>query len=160
MAYPNNNNTKYKNRNADYNGQKFANYQSSDLSSDDKKTIQKIIQDDKNAAELVIFAKEKANSLKSDDMSSSQLRNIFGEFRKIEAFWEKDKDSSQRRLRLVQPKLAYLKARDKKTGYFCAIMTEAIDNVFESKDRDKSFINCINLLEALVAYHKSIGGRE
>ncbi len=132
------------------------------LSSDDKNRIEQIILEDKKAEELVKFANEKAERLKRDDMSTSQLRNIFGEFRKIEAFWEMDPVGSQRRLRLLQPKLAYQKEREKKTAHFCEIMTYAIEQVLKDDQYDvsKKFRNCMNLMEAIVAYHKSIGGKD
>ena len=127
------------------------------LAADDKKMIREIILSDGTAELLVHYAESKAQALSKNGLTTNQLRNIFGEIRKIEALWEKGPDNAQRRLRLMQPKLAYQKARDDKTAEFCNIMTEAIDIVLDRKinmDINIRFRNCINLLEAIVAYHK------
>ena len=159
MAY-NPSNTNYGSRNTGYAGSQKSTAESTALSPDDKTMIKKIICEDDTAAELVKFADNKADRLVRDNLTTSQLRNIFGEFRKIEAFWEMDPTASQRRLRLLQPKLAYQQKREPKTEHFCAIMTEAIEQVFNSKDIDKGYRNCMNLMEAIVAYHKNKGGKD
>lgn len=156
MAY----NPNYNTRNSGYGNPQKPAAEKPELSSDDKNSIRRIITADDSAEELVKFSKNKAERLVKDGLTTSQLRNTFGEFRKIEAFWEKDKEVSKRRLRLLQPKLAYQQKREEKTGHFCAIMTESIEQIFQSNDIDKSFRNCMNLMEAIVAYHKSAGGRD
>ena len=131
------------------------------LSGEDIERIKRIILQDDNAEELVKFSDEKADVLAREGLTTSQLRNIFGEFRKIEAFWDKDKEVSKRRLQLLQPKLAYQQKRAPKTARFYAIMTEAIKDVFTpGADIDKSFRNCMNLMEAIVAYHKFHDGKD
>lgn len=148
----------YTNYNNSYNAKKP---EKPSLSGDDVTRIRKIILEDENAEELVRFSNEKAEQLVRDGLTTSQLRNIFGEFRKIEAFWDKDKETSKRRLQLLQPKLAYQQKREEKTARFCAIMTEAVKDVFtQGSDIDKGFRNCMNLMEAIVAYHKFHGGRD
>ena len=148
----------YTNYNNSYNAKKP---EKPSLSGDDVTRIRKIILEDENAEELVRFSNEKAEQLVRDGLTTSQLRNIFGEFRKIEAFWDKDKETSKRRLQLLQPKLAYQQKREEKTARFCAIMTEAVKDVFtQGANIDKGFRNCMNLMEAIVAYHKFHGGRD
>lgn len=148
MAYPNNN-TNFKRVEKRY------------VSDEDIVRIRKIILEDENAEELVKFSNEKAKIMADEGLTTSQLRNIFGEFRKIEAFWDKDKETSKRRLQLLQPKLAYQQKREEKTARFCAIMTEAVKDIFtQGADVDKGFRNCMNLMEAIVAYHKFHGGRD
>lgn len=148
MAYPNNN-TNFKRVEKRY------------ISDEDIVRIRKIILEDENAEELVKFSNEKAKIMADEGLTTSQLRNIFGEFRKIEAFWDKDKETSKRRLQLLQPKLAYQQKREEKTARFCAIMTEAVKDIFtQGADVDKGFRNCMNLMEAIVAYHKFHGGRD
>lgn len=143
------------------NGQKTTAPAAVRLSTEDKADIRKIILEDESAEVLVRFADAKADVMAGEGLSTSQLRNLFGEFRKIEAFWEKDKAASKRRLQLLLPKLAYQQKREEKTARFCDIMTEAIKDIFTpGADIDKGFRNCMNLMEAIVAYHKYHGGKD
>ena len=132
-----------------------------ELSTDDKYNIKKIILE--NDAEILVnFAKIKTEQMVKRGLTRSQLRNVFGEFRKIEAFWDNDNAASERRLLLLKPKLVYQRARKpKETGLFCDILTEAIDDTFtKGADIKNGFNNCVDLLEAIVAYHKLYGGKD
>lgn len=92
-------------------------------------------------------------------MTTSQIRNVFGEIKRIQAKGYKEEKSS---FLLLRPKIAYAEARVKaKSGRsriedFRKVMDEAHLAV---KD-EKSFQNFVDFMEATLAYHKAAGGRD
>lgn len=96
-------------------------------------------------------------------MTSSQIRNFFGEVRRIQAKVQVDGyDNNRTALLLLRPKLAYSQARVvSKVGrsritVFREVMDEALIEV-QNKDH---FQNFVDFLEATLAYHKFYGGRD
>ena len=92
-----------------------------------------------------------------DKLTTSQIRNIFGEVRKIEMEWNRNPERSWVRLQLLRPKLAYTakKANTNRAVIFQDVLSAAILNI-ESKD--ENFKRFVNLFEAILAYHKAHGG--
>jgi len=135
------------------------------LNPSDAQKIEKIIR--QNAPEtLVSFAAETGSQLVQDQMTSNQIRNIFGEARKIQARWRQDVDGSEARtsLILLKPKLVYQAARHSQVGRLKDVLTKAIDAVTDDQssaqiERER-FGNFMNLFEAVVAYHKAAGGKD
>lgn len=95
---------------------------------------------------------------KQSPLSTSQLRKFFGQIRKIQADLQLRKEFSKQELLLLKPKLAYQVGREKdehgKIKDFFEQLSTAIDHI-ENKDHFKNFIN---LVEAIVAYHKKYEG--
>lgn len=96
-------------------------------------------------------------------MTTSQIRNYFGEVRRIQAKVQVDGfDKNRTPFLLLQPKLAYAEARVKsKVGRsritsFRVIMDDA-HRAVKSIDH---FQNFVDFLEATLAYHKFYGGRD
>lgn len=131
----------------------------------DSEILRQIIQAG-DAEALVKSAEPFARALVSGGLKSSQLRNIFGEARKIQAKWRPDSESYRNDLILLKPKLAYQAARfrtrqsDPLTP-LTSVLSDAIDLAIQdrAKERDR-FQNFMNLFEAVVAYHKASGGDE
>jgi len=96
-------------------------------------------------------------------LTSSQLRRFFGALKRI-AIYGYSKEEYVKLLRL-KPMLAYAVGRDKdEKGYnktrisnFYEEISTAIDLM---KDKgEKEFKNFIQIVEAIVAYHKAAGGK-
>ena len=106
----------------------------------------------------------------NDALTTSQIRNYFGEVKGIQAKIRKE-DFNKHKVSflLLKPKLAYAEARAKSKGrggstmlsHFRAIMDKAHDAVLSSKSNQKeSFQRFVDFLEAVLAYHKVYGGKD
>lgn len=126
--------------------------------------IVKIIHYDEPEA-LVKLAENIGKRLALDDkLTTSQIRNIFGEARKIQSRWTIT-NSQRTALVLLQPKLAYQAARHRQVEYLKSCLTDAIQAVVsEGSDRDQKelerFRRFMDFFEAILAYHKASGGRD
>ncbi len=108
---------------------------------------------------LVDKAQQLGPELKRGELTTSQIRNIFGLIKKMER-----RDFSPDRLLLVKPKLAYAAARHNKAGLTTLknVLSDAIDVVVEADDQRvqaERFKQFVNLFEAILAYHREAGGK-
>jgi CRISPR-associated protein Csm2 len=89
-----------------------------------------------------------------EKLTTSQIRNIFGAIKKLE-----QKGFDETEFRLLKPHIAYAAARGKKgTKDLGEVLQEGINVVLNSTDKNKAFKNFFNFFEALLCYHKSVGG--
>ena len=100
-------------------------------------------------------------------LTTSQIRNIFGEVRRIEMNWSDGSPQADqeayRKIVLLQPKLAYQAQRERGSGVgelqqvlepcIVAIRGAALE------DRKRAFANFVDFFEAILAYHKAGGGK-
>ncbi len=112
--------------------------------------------------ELVAEANRFGREL-SSSLTTSQIRNIFGEVRSIEkevpVGAEKLPITVQRRLLMLKPKLAYQVGRfsnNKALRAFADTISKAIDLVGDDARRFHTFVD---LFEAILAYHRYYGGK-
>jgi len=96
-------------------------------------------------------------------LTTSQIRNIFGTVRQIEMSWtpratEQERKYAARQLILLKPKLAYQARRERGRGVqqLADVLIPAIDLVGEDRER---FQNFVNFFEAILAYHTAAGGQ-
>lgn len=97
-------------------------------------------------------------------MTNSQIRNIFGEMRRIQmnGFSQKEKIA----FILLKPKMAYAVKRFKENKKleaffdFFSIVYDVVAEEKEEKNSQKYFENLMHLMEAVLAYHKYHGGKE
>lgn len=149
--------------------EKFAEWELDDqatirLTSD---SIQAIIIDSDNTSILINWAKKLGYILKALQLSTSQIRNIFGTVRRIEMDWGPQAEGQQwkqsaRQLALLQPKLAYQAGRVQGKGSkgvqaLADVLIPSIDLVGEDRAR---FQNFIDFFEAILAYHTAAGGQQ
>jgi CRISPR-associated protein Csm2 len=90
-------------------------------------------------------------------LSTSQLRNFFGEIRRIQLNGYSKHTTD---FMMLKPKLAYATARAKRNNRikdFKDVLIKMIDEVIKTEDI-KHFVNFVNFVEATVAYHKANGG--
>ncbi|MEI7988529.1 MAG: type III-A CRISPR-associated protein Csm2 [Chloroflexota bacterium] len=127
--------------------------------------IHSIMTADESGEGMVTFARNTAKSLVTNNLTRSQIRNIFSEVRQIEAVWEKAdstaKEAALRRLNMLKPKLAYQTARTSSMELLQRTLSDAIDEVTKSQaeKRDQTFKRFMELFEAILAYHRAEGGR-
>jgi CRISPR-associated protein Csm2 len=113
---------------------------------------------------LIQVAQEAGKTLAQQRLTTSQIRNIFGEVRAIEANWQSDPDGSFRKFVLLEPKLAYGAARsgrkDNPVGALAEILTPCIQAIRSSQpqQRKEHFSRFVDFFEAILAYHKAAGG--
>lgn len=120
-----------------------------------------------NAETLVDTAQRFGGELATTDgLSKSQIRNIFGEVRQIEADWQGSESenarSGMRRLLLLKPRMAYQRARERKTESLMVLLTDAIDLVAkatEPRQQYERFRHFVEFFEAILAYHTAAGGK-
>lgn len=99
------------------------------------------------------------NKLGPAAMTTSQIRNIFGEVKRIQA---KGYNLEKPAFLLLRPKIAYAearvlaKSRSSRITEFRKVMEEAHLAV---KD-ESQFQNFVDFFEAILAYHKAAGGRD
>ena len=119
----------------------------------DKETIKKIIEGDTKS--LVKEAELLGKHLKQKDLTTSQIRNVFGSIKKMEM-----KGFKEQELLLLKPKLAYAASRPgAKQGIrdLKEILSTAIGYVENSRER---FENFCNFFEAILAYHHAADGKQ
>lgn len=106
---------------------------------------------------------------KQKELSTSQIRRFFGQIKRLQA--KGYDEDSKTDLLMLAPQLAYAVGRDKKKvkreivdstkiHYFYDEISTAIDAIQadEIKKEQQFFKNFVNLVEAIVAYHRFAGG--
>jgi CRISPR-associated protein Csm2 len=92
-------------------------------------------------------------------MTTSQIRNVFGEVKRIQA---KGYSSEKSSFLLLRPKIAYAEARVKAKSGKSRIedFRKVMDKAHLAVTDEKSFQNFVDFMEATLAYHKAAGGRD
>ncbi len=88
----------------------------------------------------------------SRKLSSSQIRNVYGELKRIQM---KGFDNEKASFILLKPKMAYSIKRNKGVNE----LGEVFNSAYDAVDDSKTFKNLMDFMEALLAYHKSYGGQ-
>ena len=105
--------------------------------------------------DMIVFTEKAGQMMKSKNLSTSQIRNVYGEIKRIQvAGYEKEKTSFY----LLKPKMAYALGRDDK-NLGLKLFKKIFDKCFDYVKDEKTYKNSCNLIEALIAYHKSFGGK-
>jgi len=93
----------------------------------------------------------------SKRLKTSQIRKIFGEFKKLHTEIKKEKEVSIReKALLLKPRLAYVAGRHPHAKPLTDVLSEGVKKVVDVKDYDKLF----RFFEAILAYHKYYGGQD
>ncbi len=110
--------------------------------------------------DTITYADGMGKKLKGDGLTTSQIRNVFGEMRKIQMNgFEKEKAN----FLLLRPKLAYAAKRQNAKGMdafydlFCKAY-EAVDSD-DMINAPRQFDQLLQVMEAVLAYHKFYGGQ-
>ncbi|MFN4298819.1 MAG: type III-A CRISPR-associated protein Csm2 [Thermaurantimonas sp.] len=97
---------------------------------------------------------------KEEKLTTTQLRNFYGELKRIQL---NGVDKNKQSILLLRPKLAYNSARksNEASSNGGKKFYNALKNIFREVDltNEKFFNNFISLIEAILAYHKYYGGK-
>ncbi len=112
---------------------------------------------DPNGAETMVVWAERIGKALARQLTTSQIRSLFGEVRRIQGDWGVDNQRASRNLILLKPKMAYRarKERGKGVGDLVSVLSPAIDEVNGDGD---NFQRYVEFFEAILAYHKAHGG--
>ncbi|MYC95649.1 MAG: type III-A CRISPR-associated protein Csm2 [Caldilineaceae bacterium SB0661_bin_32] len=122
--------------------------------------------DPASAKLLVDHAKDLGRQLKNANLTTSQIRAIFGEVRQIQAqlsIGEQERERALRKLILLKPKMAYRARRERGRGVeeLTSVLDPAIDLIVGGSDQEiqgQHFQRFVDFFEAILAYHKAAGG--
>ena len=136
----------------------------------DQIRLEKIIIEGDNQV-LVEEAERIGRELKNRELSTSQIRGIFGTVRRIEMDWPervKEQEDSKlryayRQLALLLPRLAYQASREQKRkgGRGVAMIRDVLTPAIKLIHKDAyRFRNFVDFFEAILAYHRAEGGQQ
>lgn len=110
--------------------------------------IQKWITDGVDA-DAIVFAEDAGKYMANNELTPTQIRNVYGEIKRIQM---KGFDKAQSSFYLLKPKVAYATKRKRCNGsrYFQQFFNEAY-LVVRNKEHFEHFCE---LMEAVLAYHK------
>jgi CRISPR-associated protein Csm2 len=134
--------------------------------------VQKIITQDVTGELLVQRADQFGKELKEMNLSTSQIRSLFGEVRQIQGEWSiarqkgaqatAERQKVLRRLILLKPKMEYRARRERGPAVraLVNVLTPALDTVAQAPadKQDEYFNRFVDFFEAILAYHKAYGG--
>jgi CRISPR-associated protein Csm2 len=114
--------------------------------------------------EMIALCQKLGEDLKKNDVSSSQLRNIYGEIMRIKL---KGLTKNLTDFYLLKPKVAYNAYRLQKEyqkkffkeEFLDKVFNKAYDEVIKSDNKETAFDNFQKFFEAILAYHKYYGGK-
>jgi CRISPR-associated protein Csm2 len=131
------------------------------ISADDLKKI--MTEESAEAIQLLIKKADELGKELSGKLTTSQIRNIFGEVRSIEQEVGLEEETLplnvQRPLLMLKPKMAYQVGRFSNNGGLKALvdtLSQAIDLIENDVRRFHTFVD---LFEAILAYHRRYGGK-
>ena len=120
--------------------------------------LQRIIEQGEEA--LLVQQAERVGRELARQLTTSQIRGIFGSVRRIELDWQNPARAAkaQREFALLQPRLAYQARRERGRG------VEELRGVLEPamkmvENKPERFRNFVDFFEAILAYHKAYGGQ-
>ena len=107
--------------------------------------------------EILVKEAEQLGKQLARNLTTSQIRNIYGAVKKMQMKGEFD----THKLAMLKPKLAYAAKRHERQSRgintLKDVLTQAIDHV---ENDSKKFNRFVDFFEAILAYHKSYGGRD
>lgn len=122
--------------------------------------IKAIIAEDK-PEDLVKLAEQVGQRI-ARQVTTNQIRNVFGTVRRIEMNWREKPQDSYRQTVLLRPKLSYAAARERGQGIkdLEKVLGPAIEAIGEGtvEQRKERFDRFVQFFEAILAYHKAFGG--
>ncbi|HWQ12518.1 MAG TPA: type III-A CRISPR-associated protein Csm2 [Roseiflexaceae bacterium] len=120
--------------------------------------LRKIIVEGDNAT--LVAQAERVGTELARQLTTSQIRGIFGSVRRIELDWRSPerRAAAQREFALLQPRLAYQAKKERGRGVeeLRDVLTPAMRMVGADEGR---FRNFVDFFEAILAYHKAAGGQ-
>ncbi len=115
--------------------------------------------------ETIQFAEEFGEYLANNRLTTSQIRNIYGEVMRIVTQVSSEGSltlQARKEFLLLKPKIAYAAKRSGTRGIraFKEVLDMAHQAVLDADDKVLGIENFKDFFEAILAYHKASGGRE
>ena len=106
--------------------------------------------------DLINYAEEAGKFMANNGLTNSKIRSIYGEIKRIQmGEFEKERSSFY----LLRPKMAYALGRDERNeGLKLFKLVFDLSSTYVTDQ--KSYQNFCNFIEAILAYHKSYGGKD
>ncbi|MCC5904835.1 MAG: type III-A CRISPR-associated protein Csm2 [Balneolaceae bacterium] len=88
-------------------------------------------------------------------ISTSQIRIAYGEVTRLKMQFD------ETAMLMLRPKMAYAASRQSSDAYkdLQIVITEGINSISNSDNKQSAFNNLANIFEAMLAYHKAYGGK-
>lgn len=103
--------------------------------------------------ETVEFSDQLGKFIKENGLSSSQIRNVFGEIKRIQM---KGFDTEKASFYLLKPKIAYAAKRQNDIGI--TTLKKYFDLAHQEVTDARTYQNFVDFFESILAYHKAYGG--
>lgn len=136
------------------------------LSTEDKASIKSWIENGVESDNQVKLAETLGINIASGQLTGTQFRNLFTEFRAIQTTAREGKTKAFRSFLMLRPKLAYMEKRNNNKG--ATILRKALEtgmdvitssDDFQAKDGKQSlYANFMDFTEAVFAFHYSRAG--
>ena len=117
--------------------------------------VKSYITQDHTAEQMVKFAEKFGKFLGDKKVTTSQIRNAYGNMKKLEMAGWKD-NRTRREVLLLKPRLAYAAGRH---GPGLAELKKVMDSAIDAVTDEASFQRFCQFFEAIVAYHRAAGGK-
>jgi CRISPR-associated protein Csm2 len=101
------------------------------------------------------FTKQFGKYLAENRLTTSQIRNIYGELKRIQM---KGFENEKTSFLLLLPKMAYAAQRNKNDGL--TELKSVFEGVHKHVSNEKNYKNMMDFMESILAYHKAFGGRD
>ena len=106
--------------------------------------------------ELIAYAEKAGEFMANRGLTNSKIRSIYGEIKRIQmGVFEKEKSAFY----LLKPKVAYALGRDE-NNQGLKLFKLIFDKAWADVSDQKSYQNFCNFVEAILAYHRAIGGQK
>jgi CRISPR-associated protein Csm2 len=105
--------------------------------------------------EAVSFSEDFGKYLAQNKLTTSQIRNIYGELKRIQM---KGFDDEKTSFLLLLPKMAYAAKRNVNHGL--TAFKQVFDKLHKDVKTAEHYKNMMDIMEAILAYHKAFGGKE
>jgi len=112
-------------------------------------------------SEAIKYTENFGKYLRDKWLSSSQLRNVFGEMKQIQSKMKTNRDGLYTRYLLLYPKLAYAAGRQRSEALstFKEVFEKAYRTIKDENDFEKYYQNLVDFVESTLAFHRSYGGK-
>jgi CRISPR-associated protein Csm2 len=107
----------------------------------------------------ITFTDEFGKFLMENQLTTTQIRNVFGELKRIQMKGFKNEKTA---FLLLKPKMAYAVARNDRGGLkqLTSVFNKAYEVVDVAGDAgEKHYQNLMDFMESILAYHKAYGGK-
>lgn len=106
---------------------------------------------------FIEYAKEAGEELSSKGLTSSQIRNVYGEIKRIQVSGGYTKHKTS--FLLLKPKLAYNTGRSTSGVAGISLFQKIFDKAWMSVSDDRTYNNFCDVMEAILAYHRAKEGK-